>query len=113
MQRGALEAITALGGRVDIAQDSDAAIQKLRETYFDVVVTDLQLTPEKNNEGWDVLKCALKCSAETKVIITTVYSNAEVKSESVKRGAFSYISKLQDDLVDKTKAVVVDALQVA
>lgn len=63
MEEGAQAAITSLGGRVETAGDAERAIRRLKEETFDVVVTDLQLTPENNYEGWDVLRCATESNA--------------------------------------------------
>jgi CheY-like chemotaxis protein len=116
LQRGAQAAIDALDdrvktGRVETADDLESAISRLTQQHFDVVVTDLQLTPEKGNEGWDVLQYARKINAETKVIIVTAYPTPEVEARSMALGAFSYVDKLKTDLVNQTMRAVLDALK--
>ncbi len=110
LRRGAQAAITALGGQVETAGDAESAIHLLKEKRFDVVVTDLQLTPDQNYEGWDVLRYARKVNAATKVIVVSAYSQNQVDVKSISLGALRYMDKIQGDLIEQTKSIVLDAL---
>lgn len=98
MRLGAEEVVESIGiGTVDEAQDAEDAIRLLGEHHYDVVVADLQLTPEKKKEGWDVLQYAKKRYTDTKVIIVTAYPEPPVEARSIALGAFAYMDKMQGD----------------
>lgn len=111
MEQGAQAAIAALGGEVIRANTAESAIDRLKERPFDVVVTDLQLTPDKNYEGWDILQYARKLTAATKVIVVTAYHEPEQDVKSLTLGAFGYLNKIKGDLIAQTKNIILDALK--
>lgn len=110
LRLGAQEAIDASGGIVQVARDVATAITLLEQNHFDVVVTDLQLTPEQHNEGWDVLQYARKINAATKVIVVTGFSQPEIQAKSVALGAFEYFDKREGDVIQHTQAAIDRAL---
>jgi DNA-binding NtrC family response regulator len=112
MRLGAQEVIDSLGGTVDEARDAATAINLLTQHHFDVVVADLQLTPDKKKEGWDVLQYARKRNAGTKVIIVTGYPEPVVEVRSMTLGAFAYMDKFEgESLIERTKKAINGALR--
>jgi len=75
---------------VEIFQDSRAAMERIAEKEFDIVVTDVRM--EQFN-GMQVLERVLEKSDRTKVIIITGYATVEVAREALTRGAFDFIAK--------------------
>ena len=112
MRLGAQEVVDSVGaGMVDDAQDEATAISLLAKYHFDVVVADLQLTPDKKREGLHVLQHAKNCYADTKVIIVTAYPEPAVKARSMALGAFSYMDKMEgDNLIEGTRKAINSAL---
>lgn len=75
---------------VEIFQDSRAAIDRIAEKEFDIVVTDVRMD---EFSGMQVLERVLEKSSRTKVIIITGYATVEVAREALTRGAFDFIAK--------------------
>jgi DNA-binding NtrC family response regulator len=83
----------ALEKRGDIVEtfiDSKKALERLDETDFDIVVTDIRMD---DIDGLEVLEYVKKKSDRTKVIMITGYATVEVAREALARGAFDFIAK--------------------
>lgn len=95
--RESLEAfLSDLGHRVETACDADSAIAKIRTLSFDIIVTDKNMPDSKGADseaGLHVLRFAAENSPETQVIIATGYASLENAIESMKKGAFDYLTK--------------------
>jgi two-component system response regulator PilR (NtrC family) len=78
------------GHDVQSAKSGVEAVKIIRETNFDVVITDLKMAKVT---GLDVLKNVKEISYSTEVIIITAYSTVETAIEAMKKGAFDYIEK--------------------
>ena len=77
---------------------------------FMLSLSNMPLHPRQEKEGWDVLQYARKLHSDTRVIIATAYQEPEVEMRSIALGAFGYMNKLQDDLIEQTRKIVLDAL---
>jgi two-component system response regulator HydG len=66
------------------------AIALLREEYFDVLVTDLRM-PEL--DGLELLTRSIAEVPERPVIVMTAYGAIDTAIESIRRGAFHYLTK--------------------
>jgi DNA-binding NtrC family response regulator len=90
-------ALTKIGCHVETFEDPKAALKRIDEKEFDVVVTDIRM--EEVN-GIQVLEHVKKKSARTKVIIITGYAMMSLAREAMKKGAFDFIAKpfTPDDL---------------
>lgn len=78
------------GYGVRVARNGDVASKLIKETDFDVVITDIQM-PRSN--GLDVLDAVNKSRPHTPVVMMTAYASAETAVEAMKKGAYDYISK--------------------
>ncbi|MEW6408814.1 MAG: sigma-54 dependent transcriptional regulator, partial [Nitrospirota bacterium] len=78
------------GYNVDEAAGGEYAIECLNHKQFDLVITDLKMSPVT---GIDVLKYVKKEIPQTEVIIMTAYGTVDSAVEAMKIGAFDYISK--------------------
>jgi len=78
------------GYAVEVFEDSRAALRRLDEREFDIVVTDIRM---EEVDGIQVLEHVLERSERTKVIVITGYATVEVAREALAKGAFDFIAK--------------------
>jgi DNA-binding NtrC family response regulator len=78
------------GYAVEVFEDSRAALRRLDEKEFDIVVTDVRM---EEVDGIQVLEHVLERSERTKVIVITGYATVEVAREALAKGAFDFIAK--------------------
>ncbi|WP_054692192.1 sigma-54-dependent transcriptional regulator [Geotalea toluenoxydans] len=89
------------------------ALEKLQESSFDLLITDLKMP---GMGGMEVLKSIRVLQPEMPVIIITGYSSVDTAVEALKSGAVDYVSKpfTPDEIIAKVnnalekKAVLVD-----
>lgn len=86
---------------VEVVNDGNEAIDKLKHENFDIILMDYQM-PNKN--GLEVLNDLRKNNIETKVIIMTAHGTVDIAVDSMKLGAVDFISK--PFTIDKVKAIV-------
>ncbi len=79
-----------LGFRVFTAESGGGALRQVEENRPDVILLDLRL-PDMS--GLDVLKRVLKKNPESEVILLTGHGSIDTAIESIRAGAFDYISK--------------------
>ena len=82
LRRKKLEVITASDGK--------EAIEKLEESSFELVITDLKMP---NKDGLDVLKAAKTVNPQTVVIVATAFGSIETAVEIMRHGAFNFLIK--------------------
>jgi two-component system response regulator PilR (NtrC family) len=99
------------GHTVTAAETVPTALAKLRETPFDVVVTDLRMSGER--DGLTILEAvksgALRRPVEPEVILVTAFASAETALAAMKLGAYDYLTKPFH--VDEINAVIHRALE--
>lgn len=78
------------GHTLEIFINPSAALNKIREKVFDVVITDIRMD---GVDGIQILEEVRKKSLKTKVIMITGYATLEVARESLTKGAFDFIAK--------------------
>jgi DNA-binding NtrC family response regulator len=78
------------GYGVEVFEDSRAALRRLDEKEFDIVVTDVRM---EEVDGIQVLEHVLERSRRTRVIVITGYATVEVAREALAKGAFDFIAK--------------------
>jgi DNA-binding NtrC family response regulator len=83
-------ALQKRGYEVEHCQDGKEALERIRERYFDIVVTDVRM-PEV--DGLEVLRAVEETKAPTQVIIITGYATMEMAREAQSKGAFDVIAK--------------------
>lgn len=78
------------GYDVEIFEDPGAALNRIDEQDFDIVVTDIRM---EDIDGIQVLEHVRSRSPRTKVIIITGYATVEMAREALAKGAFDFIAK--------------------
>jgi len=79
-----------VGYHVDEASNGEEAEDRLKNQFYDLVITDLKMQPM---DGLEVLKAAKSLNPMTEVIVMTAYSTVESGVEAMKLGAYDYIQK--------------------
>jgi len=85
--------VYGLGGRgyeVGTAENGRQAVEKAHETAYDLAVCDLMM-PEMG--GVDTLKALKEVLPNIEVVMVTGYATLETAVESMKHGAYDYITK--------------------
>jgi len=90
LRRGLVRALTEAGHDVDEAPNGNAAIEKLHESYYDVVLSDLKMG---GSDGIEVLKTTKALHPTTAVILMTAFGSVTTAVEAMKVGAFDYVQK--------------------
>src|SRR5687768_8270435 len=90
LRRGLTLALSAAGHETEEAGNGNAAIEKLHESYFDVVVSDLKMG---GSDGLDVLRTTKTLHPSTAVILMTAFGSVSTAVEAMKHGAFDYVQK--------------------
>lgn len=85
-----LPALKKDGHQVEIFVDPKAAVSRLEEKNFDIVVTDIRMD---ELDGIQILESVTARSPNTKVIMITGYATLELARESLTKGAFEFIAK--------------------
>jgi len=89
--RTALEANFLLHGwRVETATGVHDAANAIGKKTFDLVVTDIRM---RDGDGFEVLCSVLKNSPATAVILLTAFGSVPQAVESMRSGAFDYLTK--------------------
>lgn len=84
------EIMTREGYAVDATESGDVAVSMIKDTAYDLVITDLKLP---GIDGMDVLRSVQKLARDTSVIIVTAYATVDTAVEAMKEGAEDYIAK--------------------
>ncbi len=84
------EALSRAGHDVDVAASGQEGLQKIRETAYDLVITDLKMA---GVDGLDVLRAVREENPGTPCIIMTAYGTVETAVSALKEGANDYIMK--------------------
>ncbi|HID95275.1 MAG TPA: sigma-54-dependent Fis family transcriptional regulator [Candidatus Latescibacteria bacterium] len=100
------ETLSREGYRVDLAGDGQRALEMLQATDYNLVITDVKMP---GVSGLDILKSIKENSLNTKVVMITAYGTIEDAVESMKLGAFDYITKPFS--ADEIEIVVKKALE--
>src|ERR687897_806560 len=90
LRRGLAQALAEAGHEIEEAPNGNAAIEKLHEGYFDVVVSDLKMG---GSTGLDVLKTTKTLHPTSAVILMTAFGSVSTAVEAMKNGAFDYVQK--------------------
>lgn len=95
-----------MGYEVETFTDSASALARLRETTFNIVITDLKM---EGADGMQVLMGAKESSADTHVIVITGFATLDTAKESYRKGAFDFVAKpfKLGDIVDCVKRIEV------
>jgi DNA-binding NtrC family response regulator len=83
-------ALEKLGFHVEAFTESQAAVQRIVEEDFDVLVTDLKM---QKPDGLEVMDFVRQHSPSTKVVIITGFATVDTAVETMKGGAVDFIAK--------------------
>jgi len=83
-------ALEKLGFQVETFTESQAAVQRILEEEFDVLVTDLKM---QKPDGLEVMDFVKRNSPSTKVVIITGFATVDTAVETMKGGAVDFIAK--------------------
>src|SRR4026207_2279526 len=84
------DVLTAEGYAIETARSGEEAVQKLRSMPFDLALSDLRMP---TMGGLDLLKEFASFDPEMPVIILTGHGDIASAVESIKRGAYDYLTK--------------------
>jgi two-component system response regulator HydG len=90
LRRGLARGLTEAKHEVEEASNGNQAIEKLHESYFDVVLSDLKMG---GSDGMDVLRTTRALHPTTAVILMTAFGSVNTAVEAMKIGAFDYVQK--------------------
>jgi len=90
LRRGLARALVAAGHEVEEAPNGNAAIERLHDGAFDVVLSDLKMG---GSDGMDVLRSTKSLHPQTAVILMTAFGSVTTAVEAMKSGAFDYVQK--------------------
>jgi DNA-binding NtrC family response regulator len=82
--------LRSAGYEVSEVTDGEGVFSILQKNKFDLVLTDLMM---KKVSGEEILKRVKQISPETEVVVITGYGTIQSAVESIKSGAFDYITK--------------------
>lgn len=78
------------GYYVQTADNALLGLEKLKETSFDILMTDLKMQPM---DGFELMKQVQITFSDIIVIVITAYATIETAIEAIKLGAYDYIPK--------------------
>jgi DNA-binding NtrC family response regulator len=78
------------GFHTEEAENGEKAIRYLQKEKYDIIVTDMKMSP---GTGLEVLYYVKECCPDTDVIIMTGYGTVDSAVLAMKMGAFDYIAK--------------------
>jgi DNA-binding NtrC family response regulator len=90
LRRGLARGLTEAGHEVEEASNGNAAIERLHDSYFDAVLSDLKMG---GSDGLDVLRTTRALHPTTAVILMTAFGTVNTAVEAMKIGAFDYVQK--------------------
>ena len=90
MRNGLQKILSRKGYSVDTAEDGLKAVEKMKQTAFQVIIADLKMP---RMDGIGVLRKAKDIDNSVTVIIITGYGTVQTAVESMRLGAFDYIAK--------------------
>lgn len=93
------------GFSIEVAGDGEEGLQKIQETAFDVVITDIKMP---KFDGIQLLESASKISPETFFIIMTAYASVKTAIDALRHGAYDYLIKPVelDDVIIRVKRLL-------
>ncbi|MGE0394313.1 MAG: sigma-54-dependent transcriptional regulator [Vicinamibacterales bacterium] len=90
LRRGLVRALSDAGHDVEEAASGNLAIERIHDSVFDVIVSDLKMG---GSTGIDVLKTARLLQPHAAVILMTAFGSVSTAVEAMKSGAFDYVQK--------------------
>jgi len=88
--RSCSRALLEDGHSVNVALNGDEALSMIRSDCYDVALLDLRIP---GSGGLDMLRKIRKVSPRTEVVVITGYPSIDNAKESVRLGAFAFVTK--------------------
>src|SRR5437899_7711094 len=107
LRRGLVRGLTEGGHEVEEASNGNAAIERLHDSHFDVVLSDLKMG---GSDGLDVLRTTRAMHPTTAGILMTAFGYVPTAVEAMKIGAFDYVQKPFE--IEETEVKIEKALEV-
>ena len=94
--------LTRRGYEVDNTLDADDAMLKIKETSYDLVITDMMMP---KTSGLELLEMVKKYYPELEVVLITGYASIDTAVKATKMGAADYLPKpfTPDELTEITR----------
>src|SRR6478609_10997988 len=92
LRRGLVRGLTEAAHEVEEASNGNAAIERLHDNYFDVVLSDLKMG---GSDGMDVLRTTRALHPTTAVILMTAFGTVNTAVEAMKIRSEEHTSELQ------------------
>ena len=90
LRKGLVRALGNAGHDIEEAPNGTVAIERLQDSQFDIVLTDLRMG---GADGMDVLRTTRKLQPNAKVILMTAFGSIHTAVEAMKIGAFDFVQK--------------------
>src|SRR5213596_3506599 len=90
LRQAVAEQLTDRGYQVEQADSGEAAVARLADFAFDIIITDLRLP---GLDGSTVLEAAVKRYPDIIAIVVTGFGTVKDAVEAIKRGAWDFVSK--------------------
>src|SRR5262247_3771752 len=90
LRRAVAEQLSDRGFQVEQADSGEAAVARLADFAFDIIITDLRLP---GIDGSAVLEAAVERYPDIIAIVVTGYGTVKDAVEAIKRGAYDFVSK--------------------
>src|SRR5256885_2428561 len=90
LRRGLARGLTEAGHEVEEASNGNLAIERLHDSYFDVVLSDLKMG---GSDGMDVLRTTKALHPTTAVILMTAFGSVNTAVEGLEIRAVCYLPK--------------------
>jgi two-component system response regulator HydG len=78
------------GYDVDIAESGEEGVERIKEKFYDIVITDCRMA---QMSGLELLKIARKIRPATDVVIITGYGDIPMAVEAIQNGACDFLAK--------------------
>jgi DNA-binding NtrC family response regulator len=90
LKESLLRVLSREGYEVASADCSETALETIKGTSFDLIITDIVLP---GCSGLELLKLCRRQNPEIRVIIITAYATIESAVEAIRAGAYEYLVK--------------------
>jgi len=100
------EELAEAGFRVQVETTGAGALQRLQSDHFDLVISDIRMTPP---DGMEILRAVKEHSPQTDVVMMTAYSSVQSAREAFKLGATDYVLKPFD--IEEVRRIVESILE--
>src|SRR6516165_11428572 len=90
LRRAVADQLTERGYQVEQAESGEAAVARLADFAFDIIITDLRLP---GMDGSSVVEAAVERYPDIIAIVITGYGTVKDAVDAIKRGARDFVSK--------------------